>query len=418
MARDYTFENFHMYEGNKVACLAAKKVIELPGEIFNPFYVYGAEGLGKTHLLRAINNDLSRRFTTLFLSVDAFEKIIEENRGLDSPLIVDDLHLMHDDYKERLQDIVERALTDNIQLCFSADAPPHAIRNFSPKLCSLIESGLICELQPPDGQARIEVIRMKADEAGIILSDEVTSELAHVATGSVTMLENMISRLVTYSSMGNLPIDTDSIRLILKESYPKKKGLYVSSILKEINKKEFWMLSDIGGHDLRDEYELRMHLFEMKGFDVASLRERSGGDDDELKHAYEDFTERVRRLLKLQSLFINIDREKNPVEAMKIESMLFDPARVEDIEKMVRSFSEDIEFLGTSDGKDTTGVVPLGLPGEESPAQSEMSELGDDKMTIRERIAEKLLESTPVNARDENNYMIPDIMSELIEETF
>ena len=173
MTRDYTFENFHMCEGNKVAFLAAKKVVELPGEVFNPFYVYGAEGLGKTHLLRAINGDLSKRFTTLFLSVEAFEKSIEEHREFDSPLIVDDIHLIRDDYKEVLREIVERALTNNIQLCFSADAAPQAIRNFDPKLCSLIESGLICELQPLDGQARIEMIRMKADEAGIILSDEV-----------------------------------------------------------------------------------------------------------------------------------------------------------------------------------------------------------------------------------------------------
>jgi len=79
MIRSYTFDNFCTYKGNEVAFLAAKKITELPGEVFNPFYVYGNGGLGKTHLLRAINNVLSKRYTTLFLSVSEFERRVETN---------------------------------------------------------------------------------------------------------------------------------------------------------------------------------------------------------------------------------------------------------------------------------------------------------------------------------------------------
>lgn len=191
----------------------------------------------------------------------------------------------------------------------------------------------------------------------------------------------------------------------------------MSSILKQINKREFWTLSDVGGHDLRDEYELRTHLFEMIGFNVASLREKSTGDDDELKQAYDDFTERVRRLLELQLQFITIDREKDAVEAKKIESMLFDPARADDTEKLLRAYRENFESTRTKGGEEASGVIPLGLPGEELPEIPDMTDTDDEELT-RARIAEKLVASTPINEHDEGNYMLPEITSELIEETY
>jgi len=90
MKRDMNFENFYVYEGNKVAFLAAQKVIEFPGELFNPLYVYGGTGLGKTHLLWALYTELSKKFEVLFFSAKEFEKYLDETKDFNTPIIVDD----------------------------------------------------------------------------------------------------------------------------------------------------------------------------------------------------------------------------------------------------------------------------------------------------------------------------------------
>ena len=74
MKRELNFENFYVHDGNKVVYLAAQKIIEFPGELFNPLYIYGGTGLGKTHLLRALHNELSKKFTVLLFSTKEFEK--------------------------------------------------------------------------------------------------------------------------------------------------------------------------------------------------------------------------------------------------------------------------------------------------------------------------------------------------------
>lgn len=89
MKREINFENFHIHDGNKVAYLAAQKVIEFPGELFNPFYVYCNTGLGKTHLLRAIHYELKKKGNVLFFSAQEFEKQLEEKKEFDAPIIID-----------------------------------------------------------------------------------------------------------------------------------------------------------------------------------------------------------------------------------------------------------------------------------------------------------------------------------------
>lgn len=340
MKHNYTFENFFVHDGNRVAFTAAKKIVDFPGEVFNPFYIYGVEGYGKTHLLAALSDALGKKSRVEFLTVQEFEGELVKHRTFNSPLIVDDIHEIKENHKKRLREIVEDALSHNVQLCFSSLVPPQQVGAFSQKLCSLMESGLVCELTAPDKAVRIEIIRSKADEAGIILADETLEELARIATGSVGTIENMIRRLVAYSSLGNLSIDANSIGLILKEFYPRKAMRAAFSVLEESRREDLWSLGDVESPHVQKEYERRVAVWEMKGFDVSALKKQSPEDSLDLRRVYHEYVKRAQRMIELQSVFAKVNREQAPVEALKIDSMIYDPANLEEVERLLKVFDK------------------------------------------------------------------------------
>jgi chromosomal replication initiation ATPase DnaA len=352
MSRNYTLSNFYPHKGNEVAFLAAKKIIELPGEVFNPFYLYGADGLGKTHLLNALNDELSKKFVTHFLSARGFEKSVDANRTFDSPLIIDDIQMMRDEYKDRLLEVIERAVNENIQVCLSADVAPQHMKQFKPRFRSLIESGLSCELCPPDEADRIEIINKKAEQAGIIIPDDLAALLAQVSIGSISTISNMINRLVTYSSLGDLPSDTDTVKSILQEFYPKKKVCATPSVLEMIKNSDIWELNSAGMPDLKAEYDKKTTVWQLKGFDVTYLKENASADALRLRRVFQDFTKRARRLVDFQRILRDRVHEMNRTEAMRIESMLYDVADLEKIEKLLgtgarpaRTFRKFVSFI-------------------------------------------------------------------------
>ncbi|MDH4211885.1 MAG: DnaA/Hda family protein [candidate division WOR-3 bacterium] len=340
MKTEQTFDSFYIYEGNRVAFSAAKKIVEFPGVVFNPLYIYGGRGLGKTHLLSAINLELTKTHTSYFLTAKQFETKFKNRGGLDAPLVVDDIHEIGDEYKKRLSEVLEQALRDNIQVCFSANALPQTISGFTPRICNMINGGLICELLPLEQKIRKDIIRIKADEAGIILSDEIVEELACIPVGSVGVIDNMVRRLVTYSSLGNLAIDANSIKFILKELFPQKKVSPIPSLLKETNRDDVWGLEDVEAPSVKEEYQRRISIWRKRGFDVSLLKKSSSKDTLELRRAYHDYVERVRRLIRLQNIFASIDRKKSPADAMKIEMRLFNPDSIVEIEKLLQVSGE------------------------------------------------------------------------------
>jgi Holliday junction resolvasome RuvABC ATP-dependent DNA helicase subunit len=426
MERSHTFDNFFVHEGNEVALLAAKKIVESPGELFNPFYVFGSKGAGKTHLLHAINSELSKKCTTIFMPVKIFEKSILESMAFTSPLIVDDLHKISDDCKEKLLDIVERALDDNIQLCFSANVAPGEIKNLDGKICSYIKSGLVCDLRSPEESARIEIIKKKADEAGIILSEDVAEELAPIATGSIGIIESMINRLVAYSSLGNMAIDSNSIKMILQEFYPKKQAKAVSSVLEDMKRGEIW-LSDIDAVNLRAEFEKRKNLWEMRGIDVSPLEEQLQESSSDLQSAYRDFVERVKKLIELQIAFRTVDREKHPLETMNAEAMLLNPQKIDELEELLSDLGPSVEGSEKSDDapevlpeteEHDEIVVPLGLPGEDASKPPESTEQQEGGESVEYHKVVPLSDSLPVDTTNTKNYLMPDTLGELTEERF
>jgi len=336
MKKVFNFENFYVYDGNRVAYLTAQKIIQFPGELFNPFYVYGGTGIGKSHLLWAIHFELSKKFTTLFFNGKEFSKYLEETKEFNIPVIVDDIHILADKYQDILLEIIDVFLSNNKQVCFSANAAPREIKNFNTKLLSRLEGGLVCDIQPPKEMALVGLIKKKSEELGIILPDDIALELAQLSSGSIRTIEGMVNRLIAYSSLGNLPLDINSVRLILKDFYPK--GIYtpVSSLLEELKKNVTEVLEEIPEKvDARNEYKEKIYIWEMKGFDTSSLKNFVGGDIEVLKEEYNKFLKKVERLIELQKEFGALETSVSPDESLKIESMLFSPDKIDEIDRHI-----------------------------------------------------------------------------------
>jgi len=353
MKREINFENFYVYDGNKVAYLAAQKVVEFPGELFNPLYIYGDTGLGKTHLLWALCSELNKKSKTLFFSAKDFERYVEETSDFNISFVVDDFHTISPKYHEMILGIMDAFLASNTQMCFSGNAAPRELKDVDKRLLSRLEGGLVCDLQPPKEIALVDMIKKKSGEAGILLPDEVALELAQISSGSIRTIEGMINRLIAYSSLGSLSFDINNIRMILKDLYPK--GIYspVSSLLEELKKDASEVLQDVSEKlDEREEYKEKIYIWEMKGFDTTSLKLLIDGDIDLLKKEYNNFIEKVKELIELQKEYSTIDANRFPDEAMKIESMLFFPDQVREIKKLIADI-KSIHIVDANKGFET-----------------------------------------------------------------
>lgn len=350
MKKIYGLDNFYVYEGNRVAFLAAQKIVQFPGEVFNPLYVYGNTGLGKTHLLWAIHAELAKRSSPLFFTGREFEKYLDGGRDCSRPLFVDDIYKVSERYQDDLLEVFDRYLAGNVQLCLAGNVAPRALQNANEKLASRFEGGLVCDIAAPKEIALVELIKKKAEEQGIILPDDLAVEIAHLSGSSFRAIEGMINRIVACASLGNLTLDANSLRIILKDFYPHGIVSPVSSLLEELKKNASEVLQGVYETvDAREEYREKIYIWEMKGYDTSLLKPLLDGDVEELAKGYTQFIKKVERLIELQKEFGAIDTSDRPDVAMKIESMLFMPERIPDVEKLI---------AGLRTGE--TGAVPEG----------------------------------------------------------
>ncbi|MEO0136662.1 MAG: DnaA/Hda family protein [candidate division WOR-3 bacterium] len=342
--KSFSFENFYVYEGNRVALMAARKIVEFPGEIFNPFYLYALGSYGKTYLLWTIYTELSKKEPALIFTPKEFEDYLQKNTQFDSAIFVDDVNRVSEKYQDAILAMIDVLIAKNKQVCFSGNAPPRELKNLGPKIASRLEGGLVCDLQAPREIALVEFIKRKSEERGIIVPDEIALELTQLSGGSFRTIDGMLNRLVAYASLGNITFDLNTIRLILKEFYPR--GIYspVSSLVEELKKSADEVLTQITEiKDPRTEYKEKIYIWEMKGFDTSELKPLLDGDIEKLTEAYNSFIKKVERLIELQKEFGALDISQFPEEALKIESMLFSPNKVEEIERLLNTVKEKLQ---------------------------------------------------------------------------
>ena len=239
----YTFDNFVIGSSNRFAHAAALAVAEAPAQAYNPLFIYGGTGLGKTHLLQAIGayvSDHSKGLTTRYVTSETFtndfinslrDKRIEgfkhRYRAYDV-LLVDDIQFLEG--KERFQE--EFFHTFNTlyeagrQIVISSDRPPKEIATLEERLRSRFEWGLITDIQPPDLETRIAILRKKVTTDGIAVTDpEVLTFIAGRVTTNIRELEGALTRVVAFSSLTGLPLDVDLAEQVLRDLFPSSGDL-------------------------------------------------------------------------------------------------------------------------------------------------------------------------------------------------
>lgn len=221
----FTFETFVIGASNQMAAQAARQVAENPGAGFNPLVLYGEVGLGKTHLMRAVEHLARRVRPTVRVAmasseaftnelIDAFENhragaFRRKYRQVDL-LLVDDVEFLIG--KERIQEefyhTFEEVANRGGQVVLTSDRPPHLLTNLQGRLCSRLSSGLIADIQPPDLQTRMAILRRKARGIGLVLEDEVVRYAGEGFVGNVRQLEGALKRLHAYAqAQGTTRID-------------------------------------------------------------------------------------------------------------------------------------------------------------------------------------------------------------------
>ncbi|MBK8944460.1 MAG: chromosomal replication initiator protein DnaA [Ignavibacteriae bacterium] len=247
----YTFDNFIKGESNQLARAAAIAISDNPGETsFNPFFIYGGVGLGKTHLIQAIGNNILGKYPNkkiIYLSADIFttqfvEAIQSNNVGEFSSfyndmdvLIIDDIQFLTG--REKTQDLFFHIFNNlhqsRKQIILSSDRPPKDLKGMNDRLISRFQWGLTADIQAPDFETRIAILKNKSNSFGISLSNEILDYIAYNITSNIRELEGCLIKLLANSSLSGREIDFELTRKTVNEiSTRKEVNVSIDSITK------------------------------------------------------------------------------------------------------------------------------------------------------------------------------------------
>ncbi|MBI4200670.1 MAG: chromosomal replication initiator protein DnaA [Chloroflexi bacterium] len=231
----YTFQNFVTGSGNRLAYAAATAVAERPGEQYNPLFIYSGSGLGKTHLLHSIalaamQNDLAPLYVTAEQFTNDFIQSIRERKteGFRAKYRSADMLLMDDVQflagKEQTQEGLFHAFNDlhtaNRQIVVACDQPPKGVPGLAPRLRSRLEWGLITDIQPPDLETRLAILREKASAQGLTLGQDVAQGIAQRPTTSIRELEGCLTRVAALAQFLDQPVSAALLRIALADIDP------------------------------------------------------------------------------------------------------------------------------------------------------------------------------------------------------
>ncbi len=250
----YTFSNFIVGSANRLAHAASLSVAERPGHAYNPLFLYGGVGLGKTHLMHAIGNQVAAKFPRKRVVYATSEKFTNEfitsiqqgkiddfrarYRRIDL-LLIDDIQFIAD--KERTQEEFFHTFNaiheDGKQIVLSSDRPPKAILTLEERLRSRFEWGLIADLTAPDLETRIAILRAKAEEGAVPITSDVIEFIARKVVSNIRELEGALNRIVAYASMGAMPISIELAQAVLSNVLynPKKRQVTPERIARAVS---------------------------------------------------------------------------------------------------------------------------------------------------------------------------------------
>lgn len=245
----YTFDTFVVGPGNRLAHAASMAVTESPASAYNPLFLYGGVGLGKTHLLHAIGHACQAQgIDTLYISSEMFTNdLIEAIRSHTTDafrekyrtadvLLVDDIQFIAG--KERTQEEFFHTFnalhSGDRQIVLSSDRAPKALSTLEKRLCSRFEWGLIADIQAPDLETRIAILRSKAAFSGTTVSDEILSVIATQIQSNIRELEGALNQVIAIARLTDQPLTSEVAKMALGNLMPHRRELPPGEIIQRV----------------------------------------------------------------------------------------------------------------------------------------------------------------------------------------
>lgn len=315
----YTFDTFVVGNSNRFAHAASLAVAEAPAKSYNPLFIYGGVGLGKTHLMQAIGHYIldhapmtkvvyvsSEKFTNELINAIRDDKTVKfrnKYRNMDI-LLIDDIQFLAG--KERTQEeffhTFNALYEANKQIIISSDRPPKEIPTLEDRLRSRFEWGLITDIQPPDLETRIAILRKKAKLENLHISNEVMTYIADQIPSNIRELEGALIRVMAYSSITHTPITLELASEALKDILPAQRPKTISIDLIQKQVAEYYKLRL---DDFKTKRRTRIISFprqiamylcrELTDCSLPKIGEEFGGrDHTTVMHAHEKISTALR----------------------------------------------------------------------------------------------------------------------------
>ncbi len=314
----YTFENFIIGSFNELSHAAASAITKNPGLVYNPLFIYGGVGLGKTHLLQAIGNEIIKNFPTKkikYLSSEKFtsevvmaiknhsmEKLKSTYRAVDV-LIIDDIQFLAG--KEKTQEeffhTFNTLYNNNKQIILSSDRPPSSISAIEDRLRSRFEGGMITDISLPDFETRLAILKIKIQEKKINISQEVLEYISSNIKRNIRELEGALNKLIIYQKINDKPVNIDIAKSLLKNSVlnsvkvvtPQK---ILKAVLEFYDLKEKELFSASRRKEIMKPRQIAMYIFreELKNSFPSIGRKFNGKDHTTVIHAYNKISQEIK----------------------------------------------------------------------------------------------------------------------------
>jgi chromosomal replication initiator protein len=298
----YTFDSFVVGPSNQIAHAAARAVAKNLGRLYNPLFVYGGVGLGKTHLITAVGNaivDRTRDLQVLYVSAEQFttevvsafrhnksEELKRKYRNLDVLLIDDVQYVENKDYtQEELFHTINALYERQKQIVLSSDRPPKEIRQVTDRLRSRFSMGLTADIQLPEFELRAGIIQKKAAENGISIPPDVVELIAQKVRTNVRDMEGCLIRLGAHASLTGNPINLSMAKTVLKDMIQDAdKPLTVEGILKAVAEHFGLKTAELKARKrtrgIAQPRQIAMYLArELTEFSLSDIGKNMGGKD-------------------------------------------------------------------------------------------------------------------------------------------
>ena len=321
----YTFETFVVGDFNEVAYSAAQAIIKKNEVVYNPLFIYGNTGHGKTHLIQSVGNHIKKTnpakkvyyLTTDKFQMEVVEQIGKSNRANDfkmkyrkyDVLIIDDIHFLSKKEKtqEELFHLFNYLYDHNKQIILSSDKHPNQIADIEDRLRSRFNAGMTIDIQAPDYESRAEILRKKSLASNYALTDKVIEFLATTINGNIRELEGVLNSVILKSEVKGRELNLNEVKDLVKNNIKKKKvmkveeivqivceyyGVEEENIYKKIRKKEFVKPRQLIMYLLREDFKISF----------PTIGEKLGGrDHTTVMHSCEKVREELEDNAQLES---------------------------------------------------------------------------------------------------------------------